>query len=212
MHYRGLLRVARREGGIRIYSAHEHGAEPLDAAARRMRIDALVDVAVRLYAPLPGRSLSNFVRRLRFAVPQWAGGELTAALQRARARLAHARIDGVDWYWPPRENAERVAHRAPQEKVRLLTPFDPLVHDRQRFELLWGWIYRFEAYTPAPRRKLGYYAMPMLWRDRLIGWGNLSVRNGKLEPELGYVESAPRERAFRRELHAELDRMRTFLG
>ena len=94
----------------------------------------------------------------------------------------------------------------------MLTPFDPVVHDRGRFELLWGWVYRFEAYTPAPKRKLGYYAMPLLWRDRVIGWGNLSVKNGELESELGYVRSQPRDRVFKRELGAELERVRTFLG
>lgn len=51
------------------------------------------------------------------------------------------------------------------ERVRLLAPFDPLVWDRRRFELLWGWPYRFEAYTPPAKRKLGYYALPLLWRD-----------------------------------------------
>ena len=210
MHYRGVLRVARREGGIRIYAAHQHGSGPGDAAARRARIDALVDVAVRLYAPLPGRSLAYFVRRLRFAVPQWRG-ELPGALQRARQRLSRACVDGVDWYWPAEENAERAARRAPQDRARLLTPFDPLVRDRNRFELLWGWVYRFEAYTPAPKRKRGYYALPLLWRDRVIGWGNLSMMNGRLESELGYVESPPRDRGFKRALAAELDRIRAFL-
>jgi uncharacterized protein len=171
-------------------------------------MDALVDVAVRLYAPLPGRSLSNIVRRLRFAVPQWHG-ELKSALQRAKERLSHVRLDDVDWYWPAEEDPAR---STPQDAARLLTPFDPVVHDRARFELLWDWIYRFEAYTPAPKRKLGYYAMPLLWQDRVIGWGNLSVRNGELKSELGYVGSPPRDRAFKRELEAELDRMRTFLG
>jgi hypothetical protein len=47
----------------------------------------------------------------------------------------------------------------------------------------------------------------------VIGWGNLSVKNGELEPEFGYVEShPPRDSAFRRELDAELDRLRAFLG
>jgi uncharacterized protein len=54
--------------------------------------------------------------------------------------------------------------------------------------------------------------MPLLWRDRVIGWGNLSVKNGELLSEFGYVKSQPRDRAFKRELEAELDRMRTFLG
>ena len=164
-------------------------------------------MVVRIYAPLPGPSLSSLVSRLRFAAPQWQT-ELKSALQRAKERLSHARVDGVDWYWAK----ESATHAASQETVRLLAPFDPVVRDRNRFELLWGWVYRFEAYTPAPKRKLGYYAMPLLWRDRVIGWGNLSVKNGELKSEFGYVGSQPRDRAFKRELEAEMDRMRVFLG
>ncbi len=211
MHYRGLLRVVRREGGIRLYTAHQHGLGPADAAERSSRIDALVDVVVRIYAPLLGASLLSFVRELRFAVPQWHG-ELKSALQRAKQRLSHARVDGFDWYWPA-EAEEDAARRTRQDTVRLLTPFDPVVRDRARFELLWGWVYRFEAYTPAPKRKLGYYALPLLWRDCVIGWGNLSVKNGELKSEFGYVEShPPYDRCFKRELEAERDRMRAFLG
>jgi uncharacterized protein len=208
LHYRGLLRVARRERGIRIYQAHEHATGPTDAAARRAQIDALVDVVVGIYAPLPGSSLSSLVSRLRFAVPQWRG-ELKRALLRARARLAHTRLEGVDWYWPP---GERLPRRASPETVRLLAPFDPVVWDRRRFELFWGWAYRFEAYTPARKRKLGYYALPLLWRDHVIGWGNISVANGALQSQFGFVGSRPSDPAFDRELDAELDRMRAFLN
>jgi hypothetical protein len=208
MLYRGLLRVARREGGIRIYAAHQHELGPADADTRRARIDALVDAAVNVYAPLPARRLASLVRQLRFAVPQWHG-ELKGALQRAKQRLSYARIDGMDWYWPGEDDPTCCA---PQDRVRLLSPFDPVVWDRNRFEMLWGWTYRFEAYTPAPKRKLGYYALPLLWRDRVIGWGNLSVRNGDLMSEFGYIGSPPRDRAFKRELAAELDRIRIFLN
>lgn len=224
MHYRGLLRVARRENGIRIYAAHQRELSPqagrdacaplpglTDAAECRARIDALVDVAVRIYAPLPGQSLSSLVSRLRFAAPQWQT-ELKSALQRAQERLPHARVDGTDWYWAKQDAVRGETPEAPQDRVRLLAPFDPVVRDRKRFELLWGWVYRFEAYTRAPKRKLGYYAMPLLWRDRVIGWANLSVKNGELKSEFGYVASQPRDRAFKRELAAELDRMRAFLG
>lgn len=220
MLYRGLLRVARREKGIRIYTAARNedrpqaetdtGAPrpmPMGVAERRARVDALIDVVVQIYGPLPDSSLSFYVRRLRYAAPQWQA-ELTGGLQRARQRLSHARIEGSDWYWS-RNSAVR---SAPRDSVLLLAPFDPLVHDRARFELLWGWGYRFEAYTPLAKRKLGYYALPLLWRDRVIGWGNLSARNGELEAEFGYVKSQPRDQAFKRELEAELDRMRAFLG
>lgn len=208
MHYQGMLRVARRESGIRIYAVHQHGMEAADVTERRARLDALVDVAVGIYAPLPHACLADLVRRLRFAVPQWHG-ELKETLGRAKQRLAHARVDGVDWYWPAGEDA---AHFAPPDTVRLLTPFDPVVWDRDRLELLWGWVYRFEAYTPVHKRKLGYYAMPLVWRDRVIGWGNLAVQDGALKSEIGYIESRlPHDRAFKRELEAELDRMRAFL-
>jgi uncharacterized protein YcaQ len=206
MHYTGLLRIVRREKGIRIYAVHKHTRVPHSTAARRARIDQLVDVVVRIYAPLPGPSLSYYLRRLRYAVPQWQK-DLPSALHRAKQRLSHARLEDVDWYWPANED---LTSYATQETVRFLAPFDPLVHDRDRFELLWRWVYRFEAYTPAPKRKLGYYAMPLLWRDQVIGWSNLSIKNGALQSELGYINE-PRERAFKRELDAELDRMRTFL-
>src|SRR6185295_19617797 len=53
MHYAGVLRIARREKGIRIYAPHRHEPVPKTVAERRARIDALVDVLVRIYAPLP---------------------------------------------------------------------------------------------------------------------------------------------------------------
>ncbi|MEP6527307.1 MAG: hypothetical protein ABJA86_09090, partial [Nocardioidaceae bacterium] len=59
----------------------------------------------------------------------------------------------------------------------------------------------FEAYTPVPKRKLGYYALPLVWRDRVIGWGNLALRDGNLTTELGYITETPsRDRTFTGEL------------
>jgi uncharacterized protein len=206
LHYRGYLRVTRREQGIRIYAFRN--APPTGAVSPRARVDALVDVVVEKYAPLPAPSLSYVVGRLRYAVPQWRK-HLKSALARARQRLAHARVDGIEWYWPDDERPWPAADDA----VRLLAPFDPVVWDRRRFEILWGWPYRFEAYTPVAKRRWGYYALPMLWRDRVIGWGNLSVVDGTLRPQFGYVSGhAPREAAFARELEAEIERMRMFLG
>lgn len=168
-----------------------------------------MDVIVGTYAPLPAASLSTLVRRLRVAVPQWAG-ELERTLTRAQRRLAHARVDGVHWYWPA---GETFAVDAPDDLVRLLAPFDPVVWDRRRFEILWGWAYRFEAYTPVPRRKLGYYALPLLWRDRVIGWANVSLKDGTLRSDCGYIAShPPRSQVFRRALEEELNRLRVFLG
>ena len=209
MHYRGLLRVARREAGIRIYELHGSDPGRVPARERRRRLDALVDVVVHLYAPLPAASLSYAVRRLRYAAPQWSG-ELTGALQRAKTRLAHARIDGVEWYWPADEQPGVVD---PVDAVRFLAPFDPVVWDRRRFDLLWNWAYRFEAYTPVPKRRWGYYALPLLWRDQVIGWANVTVSGRTLTTEAGYVAGRPpRDRRFRQALADEQSRLRAFLG
>jgi uncharacterized protein YcaQ len=208
MHYGGLLRIVRREKGIRIYALRKHQAVPADTVQVRARIDALIDLTVRIYAPLPGPSLSYYLRRLRYAVPQWRH-ELPGALQRAKQRLSRARVGNVDWYWSADEDA--LGHTA-QDKVRFLAPFDPLVHDRARLELLWNWVYRFEAYTPPSKRKFGYYAMPLLWRNQVVGWTNLLVKDGALKQELGYIDShSRRDRVFKAELESELERMRSFL-
>ena len=63
------------------------------------------------------------------------------------------------------------------------------------------------------KRTLGYYALPLLWGDRVIGWGNVSVKNGSLRSDVGYVAAhPPRGPAFRRALEEELNRLRGFLG
>jgi uncharacterized protein YcaQ len=114
----------------------------------------------------------------------------------------------VDWFWPA---AERPADALAPTAARLLAPFDPVVWDRARFEIFWGWAYRFEAYTPESKRRLGYYALPLLWKDRVIGWGNVALRDGKLHAKLGFVEPRPRDRALAREIDEELERLRRSL-
>jgi uncharacterized protein YcaQ len=211
MHYRGLLRVARREAGTRIYEVRTATADPPDAGSANARFDALIDIMMNKYAPLPAQSLCHLASLLGGGAPQWRA-QRASALARAKQRFAHVRLDGIDWYWPATESPASSRWR-PNECVRLVTPFDPLVWDRRRFNILWGWAYRFEAYTPPPKRKLGYYALPLLWHDRVIGWGNLSVTEGVLRSSFGYTNGRPpREAAFRSGRDAELARMRLFLG
>jgi uncharacterized protein YcaQ len=207
MHYRGLLRVARRDNGIRLYAAHQPQTAPGDAAAT---LDQLVDVLAKKYAPLPQPGLRQLVAMLRHAVPQWQG-QLRGALQRATKRLPNAEVDGVRWFWPADEDPASRRWKVP-DRVRLLAPFDPVVWDRDRFERLWGWAYRFEAYTPPAKRVRGYYALPLLWRDQVIGWGNLSVVEGRLQADIGYVSGrAPKDKTFGQALDAELADMAGFL-
>jgi uncharacterized protein len=212
MHYRGLLRITRRDAGVRVYAAREPTPAPADSAEAQARHDALVDLLIDTYAPLPSPTLGQLLSHLcRGGVPQWQG-ERAAALARARARPPSLRLDGIDWLWPVGENPGSKRHDF-DETLRLLAPFDPIVWDRRRFALFWGWDYRFEAYTPAAKRKLGHYALPLQWRGQVIGWGNLAWRDGQLDARLGYVAGkAPRDPAFRRALDEELARFTVFLG
>jgi uncharacterized protein YcaQ len=210
MHYQGLLRVARRDQGVRVYAPRN--ASTLAAAAdRQAQAQALLRLVVHLYAPLPAASLARLVAMLRRVAPQ-SGAALQAAAARAGQLLAHTRLAGTVWYWPSDEQPADHGLDA-QPAVRFLAPFDPVVWDRRRFERFWGWAYRFEAYTPAVKRCRGYYALPLLWRDEVIGWGNLSIEGARLLPRLGYIAGRqPRSRVFRRELAAELARLTCFLG
>ena len=202
MHYRGLLRIARRDQGIRVYALPL--TQPLTLPAE-VRARKILHLALSLYAPVPERSLGTLVSFLRSGAPHLKL-ELRSLLRQLKLELPRETVDGVTWYWP--EGEPRLKKPSVNETVRFLAPFDPLVWDRRRFELLWGWAYRFEAYTPAPQRVRGYYALPLLWRDALIGWTNVNAG----EPTFGYLEGAPpKDRAFHRELDAEVGRLRRFL-
>ncbi len=201
LHGRGLLRVVRREAGVRVYAPVE-ATNPLAAPADAAR--ALVRAIVDVMAPASERTVRAFASRLRRRAPR-APHPLDALLE--QGEVTRVVVDDVAYLVPHGAEPDD-----PPRVVRLLAPFDPVVWDRARFEHLWGWAYRFEAYTPVAKRVRGYYALPLLWRDRVIGWANAKVEQGALHVDVGYERVAPRERGFKAELAAELERLRVFLG
>jgi uncharacterized protein YcaQ len=209
LHHRGLLRVARREGGTRVYEMVEHPPQSDSSEIRSARAGQLLDMVVQLYAPLPAASLGYLCTLLRNGVPHLAI-EVRQAQENARSRYAHAQVDGLLWFWPRDENPVSARHQV-DDKLRFLSPFDPVVWDRRRFQLFWDWEYKLEAYVPAHKRRMGHYAMPMLWGEQMLGWANLKVADGRLQHELGFAGPRPRGSSFQRALDEALQQMRKFL-
>ncbi|MDT8999671.1 crosslink repair DNA glycosylase YcaQ family protein [Paucibacter sp. APW11] len=208
MHYRGLLRVTHREQGQRIYAHVEHSDDP---RSPQQKAEALLGLVLAKYAPLPSRSLGQLASLLGYGAPHLRA-QTRHMLQTARQLWPSVDIDGQRWYWPEGEQP-RAARWRLDEELRLLAPFDPVVWDRLRFEQFWGWAYRFEAYTPPAKRKLGYYALPLLWRGEVLGWANASVDDGELHLQCGFVAGqAPRDPAFKAALERETERFSVFLG
>jgi uncharacterized protein len=209
LHYRGLVRVARRDNGIKVYEAATH-LEPMFAQPLEPEVQArgLLDLILSVYAPLPVQSLNQLVSLSGYGGPHLTPHVRAVVKKVVKDELETVTLDGLKYVWPANELLEAEV----EDRVRFLAPFDPVVWDRRRFEHLHGWVYRFEAYTPPAKRKMGYYALPLLWRDQIIGWANAKVVAGELELELGFVESRPKSKDFSRALEAETSRLRTFLG
>nr|WP_286178184.1 crosslink repair DNA glycosylase YcaQ family protein [Rhodopirellula sp. JC639] len=206
LHHHGHLRVVRREKGIRVYQVSEdRGDQPADPTERYRRL-VLTTASVfgaatpsMLVAELRSHNHLLPTRRERVAVVESLVED---------GQLDEVDVAGVTYLW---RREDWLSDEVP-ERVRILAPFDPLVRDRARFQQLWGWDYRFEAYVPAAKRIRGYYAMPVLWRDQVIGWANANVSDDRLNVQFGYADKRPRQKVFRLQAEAEVEAMARFLG
>jgi uncharacterized protein YcaQ len=205
LHSRGLLRIARREKGIRVYEPCPPLRAPLSPEEIFQRVALAV---VSVLAPAPESTVRSLMARLsrRIKGITKPAAELTRLVN--SGVLVREELDATRYLSLTAHDDVNV--EAPR-RVRFLAPFDPLVWDRKRFEHLYGWAYRFEAYTPVKKRVRGYYAMPLAYGADVIGWANVQSADGALDVDLGFERSRPRGRDFTRELDAEVERLRAFL-
>jgi uncharacterized protein len=104
---------------------------------------------------------------------------------------------------------------APPQRIRVLSPFDPLLRDRARTERLFGFFYRIEVFVPEPKRQYGYYVFPLLEEDKLIGRIDMKAerKGGTLDVRRLWLEKGVRPSSGRlAKLDAELSRLAKFTG
>ncbi|WP_438749778.1 winged helix-turn-helix domain-containing protein [Pararhizobium sp. O133] len=103
----------------------------------------------------------------------------------------------------------------PPARLRVLSPFDPLIRDRNRTERLFGFYYRIEIFVPEPKREYGYYVFPLLEGDRIVGRIDMKAdrKSGTLDVKRLWWEKGVGTSSGRMErLEAELARLAKFAG
>ena len=167
----GELMIARRQNFQRIYDLRERVLPSWDDAQLPSKEEtrrALILKAVRALGIAKARWVADYFRTNK--------RETTAATVRLAEMGELLRVKVAGWEedaFAHPENRKLIVQASsgrlqPQLSV-LLSPFDPLVWDRARAREMFGFDYRLECYTPAPKRRYGYFTLPILHRDRLIG-------------------------------------------
>ena len=162
----GRIAVTRREGFAKLYDLAERVHPPCDAMGDAEAIDWAMNAALDRLGFATTGELAAFWGRIK---PAEAAAWADAALH--RGEIAPVRIEGADGsqrrsFARPDLDADAV----PEARgLRILSPFDPALRDRNRTERLFDFHYRIEVFVPTEKRQFGYYVFPILEGDRLIG-------------------------------------------
>lgn len=167
----GKLMVVERRNFQRVYDlTHRvmpHWDDARDLLSREQAELLMLDNSARSLGIFREPWLADYYRLKRPALTHWR--ESRAAAQ----QIIPVEVETLGTLWlhtdllPLLEKAQAGKLSATHSAV--LSPFDPLVWDRKRAEQLFGFSYRLECYTPAPKRQFGYFVLPLLHRGELVG-------------------------------------------
>lgn len=166
----GELAIVRREGFEKVYDLFDRAypqAASIEASDEASHRDWACRAALSRLGIATPREIAGFLAAISLAdANRWCADALR------RGEVEAVRVERADGGAPIAAFAEPGWERdaAPIDGgMRVLCPFDPAIRDRTRTERLFGFRYRFEAFTPAARRVYGYYACPLLDGDALVG-------------------------------------------
>lgn len=170
----------------------------------------LVRLAARSHGVASAACLADYYRMRWQPAPGKPNAKDAVAELVAAGELEPVRVQG----WRPTAYLSQSARLPRQVRAStLLSPFDPVVWQRDRTEALFDFHYRIEIYVPAHLRQYGYYVLPFLLGDRLVARVDLKAdrATGRLLVPAAYAEpGAPEESAF--QLASELRRLAGWLG
>ena len=204
----GVLTTAHRTGFARHYDLVER-VLPADVVARQVDdVEAVRELTLRAATAL-GVATEADIRdyfRLRPGQSKSAIADLVAT-----GELEPVQVDG--WTAPAYLRAGQPVPRA-DRGTALLCPFDPLIFFRPRIERLFGFHYRIEIYTPAAKRRFGYYVWPLLLDGDLVARVDLKADRsaGVLQVIGAFIEPGQDARRVADAMAGELQTMATWLG
>jgi uncharacterized protein YcaQ len=184
-------------------------------AGRRGR-QRLWDLAERVYPTLEAVPLAEArrilaARRLRalgIARPEVIGAGGERYLEDVEGEPAEVEGTAGGWVVDPTALGDEFEGR-----TALLSPFDRLVHDRVRAQELFDFEYMLEMYKPAAKRRWGYFALPVLHQDRLVGKVDAIADRKASRLRVNAIHEDVRfTRAITKDVHAELDALASWLG
>ena len=170
---RGDLMVARRHNFQRLYDLRERILPDWDDA-RSPSLEAVYETfvlnTVKALGVTKAAWIANYFglhRKKKVAQP------VIEKLVKS-GQLKPVQVEGWDvpgYFHPDQQDAVEAAANGqiPVSKTTLLSPFDPMVWDRARAQELFNFTYQIECYTPAPKRIYGYFTLPILYHNALIG-------------------------------------------